>query len=498
MDMERPGLANVPNTGTLALMRGRAVVTMAIAGLATAIGCNAFLSLDDYDIKPRDGGVDTRAACWVRSEVGGHECFQCDASTMNELLNACTTAQCMSFHNAERIAGYDGGVPPDPEAGIEQDAIVTDGGVPTSPPSCASLPNPVYVAGSTGLDTILVEVGRELKDLTIVMQAMPSCAGVDVLLDEKPLGGIADYYGATGPGKCVIDGEPLPQAAVAFSDVPLGTCRPVMPSDVSDITGPIQVFSFAVPKPSTQNVISREAAFRVFGYSADSGVTPWDDPNYIFRRHPESGTQIVIGENIGLAARLWSGVRVQSSRSMPAVLQKSTQPAKTIGITSADQSTTDEGKDSMRTLAYQHAGQACGYHPDHVFPNGFDKRNVRDGHYALWAPIHMLARGSGGIPITDARAKRLIRFIDGTSENFSSKYLSTLKKGHLVPLCAMAVQRDTPGGDIRPFLPSPSCDCAFERADWPTDSSGCTGCVVNSDCKDKSRPICRAGLCERG
>ena len=46
-------------------------------------------------------------------------------------------------------------------------------------------------------------------------------------------------------------------------------------------------------------------------------------------------------------------------------------------------------KAGMKQLAYQHYGQHCGYKPD---VSGFDKRNTREGRYAIWGPLHLLSQ----------------------------------------------------------------------------------------------------------
>jgi hypothetical protein len=47
----------------------------------------------------------------------------------------------------------------------------------------------------------------------------------------------------------------------------------------------------------------------------------------------------------------------------------------------------------VRTLALQSRDQTCAYWPDSS-ATAFDKVNVRDGHYELWASSHFYARAT--------------------------------------------------------------------------------------------------------
>ena len=59
----------------------------------------------------------------------------------------------------------------------------------------------------------------------------------------------------------------------------------------------------------------------------------------------------------------------------------------------------------LNILAYQNTGQRCGYYPDRD-ANSNEKQNVRDGHYAIWGPMHFLTRiDSNGIAVKRAGAE---------------------------------------------------------------------------------------------
>ena len=90
---------------------------------------------------------------------------------------------------------------------------------------------------------------------------------------------------------------------------------------------------------------------------------------------------------------------------MRRALQQSDQPGKTIGISSSE--IVDINRDVMKALAYQHFKQTVGFYPDSD-PGAFDRRNVRDGHYYMWIPLHVMVRTSAGDPITTVTYEKAV------------------------------------------------------------------------------------------
>ncbi len=153
--------------------------------------------------------------------------------------------------------------------------------------------------------------------------------------------------------------------------------------------------TLAVPNSSTEKSISAQAAYSVFGFGqASSQVPPWDQVASIFQRGPTSGTQAMIGA--ADPGRRWprgtlSVVEVEhlehDHRDRTGA-NGTAAAANTIGVLAAEDA--DANRATLHELAYQHVGQHCGYLPDSA-PNKFDKRNVRDGHYAILGPDPPLA-----------------------------------------------------------------------------------------------------------
>lgn len=491
-------------------MRLAPVVASLAALSCVAIGCHAVLSLGDYEITPSgDGGND------------GSACFVGNATTSTQIVNACTASGCTPFDNAARIAGFDGGNPPLPDVAFDADAgsdattdapseatpeTAADVGVDTTPsgnPKCADLsPRPVYLHGSSALFLALETFAQAIAgEATLVYTRDGSCNGLDSILTGNTRSkGVAQYWkpdsDATFECDLPVDGQSVD---VGMCDVFANTCVPDLtglPDNVGDFIGAVQVFMFTVPQASSQKAISAEAAFRVYGLGAEGHVSPWDDEQFIFRRYPGSGNQQTISTFIGVPVDRWRGQEVHSSADMKPRLLASPSPDKTIGITSGDVADDVDTRRSLRTLAYQHYGQTCAFTPDSDL-GSYDKRNVRDGHYYMWAPVHFYARVDGGA-IRDMVVRDVVNYLSGAQPlpSKNTDLIATLKTSGLVPKCAMRVSRVKEGGELSPFTPHPSCACAFEAA---TPSSGtsaeCKPCSTDAECPG-TRPSCSFGFCE--
>jgi hypothetical protein len=226
----------------------------------------------------------------------------------------------------------------------------------------------------------------------------------------------------------------------------------------------------------------------VFGFGSGSGLSPWTDPSVLFRRNPGSGTQAMIAAAIGVKVDQFRGVDTGGSGAMVMKVTGSTSPKATLGIL-ADTDVTDTLTLSLRVLAYQHYGQSCGYLPDSR-PMAKDKRNVRDGHYALWGQLHLFTSNP---PKTDAQ--RVISYITGTAEPPGGIDLIHVEAvNNLVPPCAMKVTRMTEMGPyVKPPPTLESCGCEFEAT--ATGTTDCTPCTTATNCT-ADHPTCSHGYCE--
>src|SRR5262249_49758317 len=122
----------------------------------------------------------------------------------------------------------------------------------------------------------------------------------------------------------------------------------------------------------------------------------------------------------------------------------------------------DSSKDGVKQLAYQHFGQRCGYRPD-IQP--FDMRNTREGRYAIWGPEHLFAIVDPSTQLAvNAGARSLIAYLQGvTPPPLGLNLIRTEVQSHIVPPCAMKVQRTSEMGPIQSFKPAVACGCAFDN-----------------------------------
>ncbi len=471
----------------------------------------------------RDGGP---TDCEDPNGLGGFGCYRCEPQTNEQLLRACTTSFFETFDNMDRIRHFNPNAP-HPQL-VEQgptpppfDGGTSSGSDPTLPPappcSLATKPNPVMVLGATGFpfETIAKAMGNTA---TIYYLEKGSCDGVAaMLLNDPKLTGEVAYFEADGTkNRCVL-AEPHP-ADLTISALFAETCANQsglsdvvsLPSGVADFAGPVNPVMFTVPATSGERAISGEAAYMVYGFGSKSGVAPWEDESFIFRRRGTSGTQQTIALTLGLNPDELRGRDSNGATNMLAAMLSSSEPSKTIGITSSE--IVDPNRDVMKSLAYRHFGQPVAFYPDSS-ASSYDRRNVRDGHYFMWMPLHVLARTNGGDPVAapnatldptgaqrtarDAAVKRLAYVMVHRQEApvKSVDLFTAIKKSGNVPQCAMHVKRQREGAPLEPFKPTVSCDCAFESATPGRSSEACTPCKGSVDCPS-TRPVCNFGYCE--
>lgn len=372
---------------------------------------------------------------------------------------------------------------------------------------CDTLPNPVYVAGSSASRPMLAQVAQVLAagdtPITLVYQSTGSCAGADALLNGTPVTATANFWDpANGftQTECEIPAGGI-QTDIGISDVYAESCDMSVGAGQADFFGAIQVMTLATPIASSENSISAEAAYLTFGFGgASHAVAPWDSEEHLFIRSDSSGTKQMIAKAIGLPAPKWKGQVMGGSGDMTTAVAGAAQPNKTIGILSTGQ--TDANRDTMKVLAYQHKGQSCGYYPDST-STSFDKINVREGRYAIWGPLHYFTNVDGsGAPVSAAgnpegpHVAEAIRVLthDGLDAETAEAMIVAEANANTIPLCAMKVTRSSELGDPTPFEPAEPCGCFFESLTGAASDS-CTTCTSDSDCGGDT-PSCRFGYCE--
>jgi ABC-type phosphate transport system substrate-binding protein len=371
-------------------------------------------------------------------------------------------------------------------------------------------PNVIYVSGSSAVRSFLGAVAKllaaDVTPYTVVYQSQGSCVGVEAVFSTDPQKRVirdvpaangkpanyAVFFKADGTSEECFLSAGGDEVDVGVSDVYAATCGFTAPADVTigDYQGPVQPMTFVVPALSTQRSISAEAAYMVFGTGGNKGAAaPWTDPTYYFIRNASSGTQQMLARAIKVPAeKWWGGDRGGSSavRDGLAILLDPTLAEKAIGILSTD--VVDDKRDDLRVLALQAFGQKCGYLPDST-PFLFDKQNVRDGHYPIWGPVHFYARTTAGNPSPEAAAL-VKRF---AAPKLDPVLIETIAAKHLVPKCAMRVDRSEEMGPLKPYMTETRCSCLFDKL--TNGKTTCQTCAASAECP-MTAPACSYGYCE--
>jgi ABC-type phosphate transport system substrate-binding protein len=363
-------------------------------------------------------------------------------------------------------------------------------------PDCSTLPGSTYITGSSAVKPLVAGLAKALAGTTtLIYKGQGSCTGVDAILNGTKITGTASYWDNTGTENTCNLSLAGDVADVGVSDVFATTCPMVtsLPADVGDFFGPNQVMSFVVPTASSQTMISAEAAYFVYGFGMAGMAAPWTDETFIFQRSATSGTQAMIATAINVPPNKWKGVMESSSGNMLSALvaAATTGPEKAIGILASD--VADANRDKVKILAYQHFKQDCAWLPDSS-ATSFDKLNVRDGHYPIWGPLHLLAKvDTNKVPVKPDAANLIGYFTGKVATPAGVNLLDLEIAAHTVPACAMKVQRTAELGPVSAYTPAQPCGCYFEAK--ANASTTCAACAKDSDCTG-SATHCRYGYCE--
>ncbi|HWE26789.1 MAG TPA: hypothetical protein VHB97_02250 [Polyangia bacterium] len=382
----------------------------------------------------------------------------------------------------------------------------------------------VFILAADTQVPALNALGAKLKTLptpiTLVYTPAGSCANIADLYTNtwvtNAAGGgtfyIPDGFDPTTTPTaptCTVPAGTKPDMAISIVFPDLTDCPTsgTMPSTITATQGPVQAMLFAVPggvgatTGSTQQTITAEEAYLIMGLGATGSQTPpWNDPQYIYGRTASKGTQVSIGANIGVAAAKWklladpqheidqsTGVATALANLLPT--SNAVQGLGILGVEIYDSGT---NRSQMHALAYRAYGQYHSYWPDST-PTGFDKQNVRDGHYPLWSYVQYLAPQAAA-PMTGAANPDAQTVIDYFTDSVTAppfEPLDVIIGNHLVPECAMKVTRSVEGGAESAYSSSAPCDCYFDFV-----VSGATTCAACSDTMACATGTCRHGYCE--
>jgi hypothetical protein len=358
---------------------------------------------------------------------------------------------------------------------------------------------------------VLQTLGKALRQsanpITLVWFATGSCTIINALYAGTPLTQVPSYIPADPNWNPTTGAVPTCALESGGRNVDIGipivfpgacsTATP--PANLAAFMGPAQSMIFVVPHSASPEAISSAQAKLVFGQGALGNVAPWLDPNFYFVRPSTKGTQVSLGALIGLPAAKWLGNPINASNDVATDVATSTSPEKTIGILGSEIYDSATNRANLKALAFQATGQTNGYLPDST-ATAFDKRSLREGHYAAWSHVFYLTTvasvdGGAAQPV-NANAKLFIDTLTNTPDTGIPTGLDPValvaQKG-LIPLCAMAVNRAVEGGDLSLFSPPDPCGCYYE-SQVGTPPASCVACSASAPCA--AGTTCRHGYCE--
>jgi hypothetical protein len=367
--------------------------------------------------------------------------------------------------------------------------------------NCSELPGPVYGLGGSASKPFLAKVSKALANApgpdtqTIVFQAPGACLGIYAVLNGTKLTGTASYWDATGVEKqcdLPLGGQAVDFANMANSAVLCADAPDPLPADVGDFEGSVNTVNIIVPLASSQTSISAAAAYFVFGFGAAGQAAPWIVDAAVIIRDVNSAVQQLLAEAIGLPPARFKGTNGASQSGVITKVSQSLTPEAAIGFVSGEAA--DAARATVRTLAYQHYDQTCGYLPDST-STSFDKANVRDGHYFIWTPQHFFTRvDPTSHEVVSPGFAKVVGYLTGAVPVPGSQSWVDLEiASSTIPRCAMHVTREGDLGPLMSFAPTNSCSCYFDFK--ATGSTTCTACTESSQCPT-SAPVCSYGYCE--
>ena len=401
---------------------------------------------------------------------------------------------------------------------------------PTTPPSCddaTTIPNPVYVLSGDTQVPSLHKLGKRLRadanPITIVYVPNGSCTNIANLYasPSKFTTGMAggpfyippdaafDVTSKTACA-CTLPGGGL-QADLAISIVvPDGKSCPTAPSKPANISifkGPVQAMTFVVPYDtatsigSSQKAITAEEAYLVLGLGPTTAmVSPWNDPAFLYGRPASKGTQISIGENIGVPAAKWkltpdAAHQIDQSSALAAqIASLATDPSaeKALGILGTEIYDKAANRAKMHALAFRAFKQLHAYWPDKTSTT-FDKQNVRNGHYTLWSYVQYLSPVGGDGKAVKTAAQTIIDAFIGAPIPVNPAFdaLDDVVSSGLIPVCAMSVQRNSEGSELLSYDDPQPCGCYYDFK-----ATGATSCAMCSNTSPCATGVCRHGYCE--
>lgn len=412
--------------------------------------------------------------------------------------------------------------------------------------TCDFFPNKIYLHGTTAVKPLIAVLGARLAALptpyTLLYQQIDACNAVSAVTSNGNISqsGAPHVYTSAPTAKnpdaynddtCTLGAGTIIHADVALADVYFSGCPAgiYFPGEVRDVNdqsssgapavdflGPIQAMVYVTSSSnfSSQYLLIEEAQ-DILACGVRSKIYPYIDSTSLDLYDHESGFTNGIPimtyhcldlpltyypRSVQDATFIKPSFYPQPELTVIANITSSINPTAAVGFVSGENY--DEHRDTLKSLAVVGPGQSAGnkaYLPDSDATSR-DRHNVRDGHYVIQGPLHMIARaGADNVPTTPM-AQRFINWMQGKpgmpgEDPLPFNIIDIFADTGVVPQCAMKVIRDTECGAFKPYRDTAPCGCYFEsKATGLAVPSGCKTCQATLECG--TGRICSLGFCE--
>ena len=410
--------------------------------------------------------------------------------------------------------------------------------------SCDFFPQKIYLHGTTAVKPLIAVMSARLAALptpyTLLYQQVDACSAVPTVAVGGNISqrGAPHHYTLAPTAKnpdaykddtCSLNQGTLISADVGLADVYFSSCpnydtttlrdptiNAVNPTAAGiDFLGPIQAMVFITSQSnfSSQYLLLEEAQ-AILACGTGAKIYPYVDSAQLYLYDHENGftngVPLMTYNCLNLPTNYYPLSRdlatfVLPSNGQPELqvinnILSSINPKAAFGFVSGENY--DEHRDMLKSLALVGPGQGAGnkaFLPDSDATHT-DRRNVRDGHYVVQGPLHMIARvGADNVP-TSPMAQRFINWMQGKpgmsgAAPLPFNILDIFAETGVVPQCAMKVIRTSECGPFKPYKDPAPCGCYFEsKATGVATPSGCAPCSSTADCTGGR--ICSFGFCE--
>jgi hypothetical protein len=400
--------------------------------------------------------------------------------------------------------------------------------------SCVFLPNKIYLYGTTAVEPVIAALGARLSQLdppySLLYLGYDGCNALAAVAQGLNIAGAAEFYSIDAAGlpkidTCSISAGQVTKADVALSDVYYATCpsnvRDAVDSAIGlrdpsvnvannarmlvDFQGPTQAMVVVVPRANfSTTYLSLDQTRDILACGSLGLIYPFVDPTQIITYAFLAGDQGVkemtyacLG--LGLDQVCVQGCTGTAQWNQEAASRVINSIKQTAAIGYISNEVYDQHRDVLKAVALQGPGQDKAYYPDSDSTRR-DRRMVRDGHYMVQGPLHMVAlAGADNVPV-QPMAQRFVNWmlqkpgLPGEAP-LPFNIVDVFAESGVVPACAMRVVRYADGGPFSPYRDSQPCGCYFEsQATGVAVPCGCKPCKGQDDCTGAQ--VCSYGFCE--